>query len=76
MFVKQITETELTEYERALQGTIDSVKQLTANDEETRALVRGVVDSCEDLQTALRVQIAGYHVEPSEPEHVPAPVED
>ena len=76
MFVKQISEAELNEYERALQGTVDSVKQLAGNDQSTGEAIYSVVEACEVLQTLLREQVASYHDEAPEPEHKPAPPED
>ena len=67
MFVKQLTEVELNEYERQLQGVSDSVKQLAANDELTREAVQQFVDATTDLQTLVQAQIAGFHSEPVEP---------
>lgn len=61
MFVKQITVPELAEYERALEGTILAVKQLSANDQEGINNVVAVIDACEVLQEQIRKQIAGDH---------------
>lgn len=65
MFVKQVTETELNEYERVLEGTCNSIAQLAGSDEDARAQVVATVDACRDLQVLIQTQIAGFHpVEP------------
>lgn len=61
MFVKQLTETELNEYERQLQGVRDAVGQLAANDEVTREAVRSFLDGAEGLQMLVREQIVALH---------------
>ena len=67
MFVKQLTEQELIEYERQLQGVTDSVAQLAANDEGTRESVHAFLAVARDLQGLLKGQIAEFHQEPASP---------
>jgi len=65
VFVKQVTETELNEYERVLEGACNSIAQLTGSDEDARAQVVITVAACRDLQALIKQQIDGFHsVEP------------
>lgn len=73
MFVKLISEQELREFERHLEGTITTVKQLSANDENTRNNVVAVVDACTVLQGQIVQQIASYH--DAEPPSTPVNME-